>query len=126
MTNPQGALAGTNTITKEQDSCIVKENWVSATAGFTGSSYNFFNRNTLEWEQLWIDNSGSVLKLKGNRVGNQMILQSDEFKDQTGATIVNRISWTKNSDGSVRQLWEIIKNTNEITVAFDGLYQKQL
>jgi len=36
----------------------------------------------------------------------------------------NRISWTLNKDGSVRQLWETITDNKDITIVFDGLYKK--
>jgi len=39
--------------------------------------------------------------------------------------VVNRITWTPNDDGSVRQLWEVLNVTeNKWTIAFDGLYKK--
>ncbi len=77
---------------------------------------------TARWEQLWIDNSGNHLKLKGNRVGNKMILSSNEFKDVNGKLHVNRITWTINDDGTVRQLWEVLEGDKVVSIAFDGLY----
>ena len=53
-----------------------------------------------------------------------MILQTDEEKNKEGIPFFHRITWTLNEDGSVRQYWETIVNTIEITVAFDGLYKK--
>ncbi|MFD2585885.1 hypothetical protein ACFSQJ_03015 [Croceitalea marina] len=122
VTNADGSKAGTNTITKDQDNCILRENWVSATAGYTGASVNFYNLKTAQWEQLWIDNSGNHLKLKGNRVGNRMIMSSDEFKNEDGKLYLNRITWTLNDDGTVRQLWEVLHNEKAVNVLFDGLY----
>ena len=113
-----------NIIDKVQDNCILRENWTSATQGYTGTSSNFYNSNTDQWEQIWLDNQGGSLHLKGNRKGNQMILQSDEFKNDKGEPFFHRITWTLNDDGSVRQYWETITNNKEIVVAFDGLYKK--
>ena len=39
--NPDGTLAGTNEIDKIQGKCVLRENWTSAKAGYTGTSYNF-------------------------------------------------------------------------------------
>ena len=64
VTNPDGSLAGHNTISKAQDNCILRENWVSATPGYTGTSNNFFNLQTKQWEQIWVDNQGASLHLK--------------------------------------------------------------
>ena len=124
VTNPDGTRAGTNVIDKIQDNCILRENWTSAKGNFTGTSSNFFNAKTNQWEHIWIDNQGGSLHLKGNRKGNQMILQTDIEKNKEGILFFNRVTWTLNEDGSVRQYWETIVNTIEITVAFDGLYKK--
>jgi len=124
VTNPNGSAAGTNMIEKVQDNCILRENWTSATVGFTGTSNNFYNAAKKQWEQIWIDNQGGSLHLKGNRVDNQMILKTDVAKNQKGEPFYHRVTWTKNDDGSVRQYWETITNDKDITVAFDGLYKK--
>ncbi len=122
---PDGSVAGYNTIAKIQDQCALEENWTSAKGGFTGTSYNFFNKASGKWEQLWIDNGGNQLKLFGNRTGNQMVLASEPFKGQDGEMFVNRITWTANEDGTVRQHWEILKEDKVVQVAFDGLYKKK-
>ena len=124
VTDTQGKLVGTNVIEKVQDDCVLRENW-KGTSGATGTSTNFFNSTTKQWEQLWVDNSGSHLKLKGDKKGNQMILSSDEFTHTDGNKYTNRITWTANKDGSVRQLWEILKEGKVVNVAFDGLYQRE-
>jgi hypothetical protein len=125
VTNPDGSAAGTNTIVKIQDNCILQENWKSANGNFTGTSNNFYNHKTKQWEQIWVDNQGQSLHLKGNRIGNQMILQTDEETNIEGKLFYHRVTWTLNADGTVRQYWEIITNSTEVTVAFDGLYQKK-
>ncbi len=124
VTNPDGKIAGTNSIKKIQDNCILQENWTSAQGNFTGTSNNFYNYKTKQWEQIWVDNQGQSLHLKGNKTDNQMILKTDEEKDKDGNPYYHRVTWTHNADGSVRQYWETIKNGKDITVAFDGLYKK--
>ncbi|WP_375325100.1 hypothetical protein [Flagellimonas sp. GZD32] len=119
-----GAPSGKSIIKKDEGGCIIRENWTSiATAGYTGTSLNFYNTQTQKWEQLWVDNTGAVLKLKGNREGDQMILTSDPF-EKDGKKFRNRISWTKNKDGTVRQLWEVLQEGKETIIAFDGLYRR--
>lgn len=124
VTDPNGQKAGTNTIEKVLDSCILKESWTSSNPKFKGTSTNFYNVNTKQWEQLWIDNSGSHLKLYGNRKDNRMILSSVPVTRPDGKEYVNRITWTLNDDGSVCQLWEVVQGDLVINVAFDGLYTK--
>ena len=124
VTNANGKPAGENTITKQEGGCVLRENWTSATPGYTGTSINFYNRTSKQWEQLWVDNSGSFLKLKGNRDGDKMILTSPEF-DREGKTLKNRITWFKNEDGTVRQLWEVLEGDTVVSVLFDGLYKRK-
>lgn len=124
VVNPNGSAAGFNRIEKIQGQCALQENWTSARAGFTGTSYNYYNQAEDRWEQLWIDNAGTQLKLYGNRTGNQMILSSEPFEREDGKAYVNRITWTANADGSVRQLWEVLQGEEVVQVAFDGLYKK--
>ena len=124
VTNPDGTAAGSNSIDKIQDNCILRENWTSAKGNFTGTSNNFYNAKTEQWEQIWIDNQGGSLHLKGNRTGNQMILQTDEAKNKEEQPFFHRVTWILNEDGTVRQYWETITNGKNITVAFDGLYKK--
>ena len=122
---PDGKLAGTNSIQKTQGNCVLVENWISARAGYTGTSYNFYNGNENRWEQIWIDNQGQSLHLKGNRQGDKMILVSDKMKGQQGNTIYNRIIWTKNEDGTVRQQWETSSDKQNWKTVFDGLYKQK-
>jgi len=124
VTNTDGTIAGKNHIEKIQGQCILRENWKSAQSNFTGTSNNFYNLKTGQWEQIWLDNQGGSLHLKGNKVGNQMILQTDEEKNKGGIPFYHRITWTNNADGSVRQYWETITNGIHVTVVFDGLYKK--
>lgn len=124
VTKPDGTLAGNNVIDKIQGNCILRENWTSANGNFTGTSNNFYNYAKKQWEQIWVDNQGSSLHLKGHRVGNQMILKTDVAENKDGEPYYHRVTWTLNDDGSVRQYWETITNDKDITVAFDGLYKK--
>lgn len=119
-----GTLAGQNTITKEAGNCVLRESWESAKGDFTGSSLNFYDPETDRWEQLWVDSSGTVLRLQGAMKEGSMILQSPPAKNAEGKLIVNRISWTPLEDGRVRQLWEILENEQVKQVAFDGYYRK--
>ncbi len=120
-----GTPAGTSKIEKIEGECVVKENWTSASAGYTGTSFNFYNQKTKQWEQLWLDNQGASLHLKGNRIENQMILKSDKEKNAQGQLFYHQITWTKNEDGTVQQKWETFTEGQDVVVAFDGLYSKK-
>lgn len=119
-----GKAAGHNSIDKLQGECVLRENWTSATPGYTGTSYNFYNAGKQQWQQLWLDNQGGSLELAGQRVGQQMIMSSDKISNSKGQEVEHRITWTLNDDGTVRQLWETTTD-GEVQIAFDGLYVKK-
>lgn len=124
VSNPDGTSAGTNRIEKNQDGCLIQEHWVSAQGKLTGSSFNFYDTKAGQWEQLWIDNTGNVLKLFGNRFEDRMVLASEPFSLTDGNTYVNRITWTLLPDGRVRQLWELLQDDQVVNTLFDGLYKR--
>ncbi len=125
VSNPDGSKAGTNTILKLQDNCLLQENWASTNGKVTGTSNTFYNAKTQQWEQIWIDNLGGNLHLKGERIDNQMILKTDVTYNKNKEPFYHRLTWTQNKDGSVHQYWETITNDKDITVSFDGLYRKK-
>lgn len=120
-----GTKVGENLITKLEDNCVISEQWRGA-SGLTGRSYNYFHPADSSWNQLWLDNQGSNLLLKGRAAPNKMILQSELTKGQQIDWYRNRITWTKNADGTVTQLWEILdKEGKLLSVAFKGIYRRK-
>jgi hypothetical protein len=53
-----------------------------------------------------------------------MVLQGQTVESDGKATR-HRISWTPNSNGTVRQHWESTDAKGEWTTAFDGLYKRR-
>ncbi len=55
-----------------------------------------------------------------------MVLKSKPIQSKLGKyTYQNRISWTQNIDGTVRQKWDIISsNDSLLQEAFDGIYKR--
>jgi hypothetical protein len=123
--NKKGEKVGENAILKMQDNCVIQENWVSK--GQTGTSYNFYNKLDQSWNQVYIDSFGTVLELKGSLINNEMVLESKKIKStKADFHYFNRITWSKQENGDVRQKWEIIGEDNKvIQVAFDGIYKRK-
>jgi len=118
-------LVGTNSIIKNYDNCLLQEAWISVGKN-RGTSNNFYDRTDNTWNQIWVDNSGSILKLKGGLIGKVMVLKSKLIESEKGL-YYNQISWTQNNDESVTQLWELYNEKNElITEIFLGIYKKKL
>ena len=119
----QGKPAGTNVIESSMKGCTLIEHWTSAGGG-RGTSLNFYDRRTKAWSQAWIDEGGNALHLKGGLADGRMVLQSDPQTTPKGV-VVQRITWSKEADASVRQLWESSNDAGKTwSVAFDGKYVK--
>jgi len=117
-------LIGKNNVVKMKNACAIQENWSSKTSTSKGTSYTYYNAIDKSWNQVWVDNVGGSLILKGFYKNNKMVLKSKLISGKKGE-YYNQITWFKNANGSVTQLWELldIDNTsfNEI---FRGTYKK--
>ena len=119
---PDGALAGINRITREYGGCVIHERYATG-KGYSGESLNVYDAARKVWHQTWVDDSGLLLTIEGRWNGKSMVLEG-LAPDSGGAMVKQRITWTPNSDGSVRQLWETADAKGAWTVAFDGKYTK--
>lgn len=120
--NQKGIKVGENLIHYVQDSCVIQENWKSAQ--LTGTSFNYYDPTDKTWNQLYLDNKGSILKLKGAFVGGKMILESEMVKGKN-YNYKNIITWQILNEGSVSQKWDIVDSDGKIlSVAFDGIYKR--
>ena len=119
VTTPDGKHAGDNRIEKVLDGCALHESWQGASGG-RGFSYNAYDRDRKVWHQTWVDRQGNLLLLEGGLRDGAMVLEGAQ-----GATL-NRITWTPNKDGSVRQHWEASADQGKTwQTAFDGLYRRK-
>ena len=122
--NPQGQLAGTNSVQLILDDCVLLENWTGARGG-QGKSFNVYNAARGKWQQTWVDNSGSVLELAGEYKDGAMRF-TGETKGRDGRVTLERLTFTKLDDGRIRQFWEQSSDGGKTwTVAFDGTYVKK-
>ena len=118
-----GQPAGQNEIALEEDGCVLHERWTGAKGG-TGQSFNFFTRETKRWRQVWIDNSGNPLDLSGGFADGKMVLAGST--PSAKGPVPQRITFFKNPDGTVRQLWESSTDGGATWAAsFDGLYRRR-
>jgi len=116
-----GTVAGTNRIEKEYGGCVLHEHYQTA-RGYSGESLNTYDPGSKHWHQTWVDNTGTLLLLDGGLQGNAMVLEGSTT-DTKGVETRHRITWTPNSDGTVRQHWQSTDATGTWVTAFDGLYR---
>lgn len=119
-----GKPAGHNLIELKHGGRVLVENYTTPGA-YTGMSVNAYDARTQRWHQCWMDNSGGVLDLYGGLVDGKMVL-TGETPLPGGGRQLERITWTPNPEGTVRQHWEQSADAGKTwTTAFDGLYRRK-
>lgn len=123
MTAPDGKPAGTNKIELIANGAGLLENWSDADGG-SGKSLNVYNPANKQWQQFWVSSSGGILELAGAVVNGKMVLTGEH--DVRAQHFAERISWTPNADGTVRQHWERSTDGGKSwQTVFDGLYKRK-
>lgn len=124
VTTPAGKTAGTNRIERVAKGQGLLENWTSAGGG-DGKSLNAYNVAKRQWQQFSIGADGVVLELAGGLNSAGSMVLSGRSASASGE-VLNRVTWTPNADGSVRQLWETSADDGKSwSVAFDGRYVRR-
>lgn len=119
-----GQPAGTNQITLVEQGCVLHERW-SGSRGGTGQSFNWYDRADRLWHQVWVDNQGNSLMLSGTFQDGRLTL-TGTAPGPNGAPQSQRLSFFKNPDGTVRQLWETSADGGQTWQStFDGLYRRK-
>lgn len=124
VTTPDGQKAGENCIEKIAGERGLLENWSDAMGG-SGKSLNAYNVAKKQWQQFWVGNGG-ILELAGGLNEHGEMVLSGETVRPNGRHTTQRITWSPNPDGSVRQHWEQ-STDGGLTWAtvFDGLYRRK-
>jgi hypothetical protein len=126
---PKDKVVGHSRIESILNGCVIAEHWTNGgnpPGAGDGKSFNSYNAQTKQWEQFWVDAQGGRLILAGGLKNGSMVLEGQQpvADAKTGHFQRERITWTPNTDGSVRQLWESSTDDGAIwTVAFDGSYR---
>jgi len=119
-----GKPAGINTISKEENGCVLVERWRSAGGG-TGQSYNYYDPAAGKWKQLWIG-LGLLLHMEGGMHEGGMRLEGPLQYLGQGKTTLLRGTWSPLPDGGLRHLFEESADGGATwTTWFDGYYTRR-
>lgn len=102
--NAQGQPVGESSIQLILGRCVIFENW-SGRDGFTGKSFNLYNRRAKKWEQVWVDVSGAIRKFEGEFRDGALTYLANDF-NREGKPIVIRMVLQPQGADRVRQLSE--------------------
>ena len=122
VTTPQGQVAGTNTIEKQEQGCMLLESWTSSNGG-TGTSINYFDPAKGKWVQVWVAAAGYSIWLEGGLEDGAMHLVG-QIVGLDGSSGPLRGTWTPLEDGRVRQFFEQSTDGETWTPWFDGYYKR--
>lgn len=124
VTAKNGKVVGHSRIEKIAHGWGLLENWESP--GFPGKSINAWNPAKKCWQQFWVGSGGSILELSGGLDAKGNMVISGPGPNPKGGTMLNRITYTPNADGTVRQHWEISTDDGATwSSSFDGLYHRK-
>jgi hypothetical protein len=119
-----GKTAGVNTISNEQNGCVIVERWQSANGG-TGESFNYYDPAAGKWKQLWVG-LGILLHMEGGLSDGAMRLEGPLQYLGQGRITTLRGTWTKLPDGRLRQHFEESADAGKTwTTWFDGYYTRR-
>jgi hypothetical protein len=120
--NPQGVTVGTSSIQLILGSCIIFENW--DTPASSGKSFNLFDARDGKWHQTWVDAKGNMTNYVGGMQDGKMVLVSESLS--AGKKTLNRMTYSKLADGSVRQHGESSADEGKSwTTTFDFTYVRK-
>jgi tetratricopeptide (TPR) repeat protein len=104
--------------------CVISENWTDA-LGAEGKSYSRYNAPMKQWEQYWVDEGPTRMFFTGHFEHGEMRFQTEGFTN-AGEPVKRRLTFSELSDGSVRQLAEISKDSGaNFKVEYDLTYKKR-
>jgi hypothetical protein len=118
-----GRFGGENHIELVDGGCALFERWSSAGGGYTGRSLSSVGSDG-RWHQTWVDSSGLRLELAGGLVDGAMVLKGETpAASPGGPPVKNRITWSPETEGRVRQHWETSADGGKTyKTVFDGMY----
>jgi ketosteroid isomerase-like protein len=123
-------IVGTSTIEKTLNGCALFEHWRDAEGG-KGTSLFYYDRGAARWKQVWTTEQALAVggtKEKAEQVeftsSGWIRFQGQYRGKDSGTTITDRTTLTREKDAAVRQLIEISTDDGHTwRTIFDALYR---
>jgi len=103
-------LTGTNSIYKVMGGCTIQENFEDPKKGYSGKSWSVYNPQIKQWQQTWVDNTGSYISLNGVFENGVMTLTTGARKMANGKNQVYRMRFHHITKDGFEWDWESTKD----------------
>ncbi|MEO7965332.1 MAG: hypothetical protein ABIT38_15600 [Gemmatimonadaceae bacterium] len=115
-----------NTVTIEDNGCVVMEHWV-APGGSQGQSFNLFDRSLGKWRQTWVDNVGGQHDYAGElKDGNMAFTGDTPAPNGSLGRIPTHLTFFRISADSVRQFSETSPDSGKTwQTSYDLIYVRR-
>jgi len=123
---PPAGPPSRNTITSDEDGCVLTEHWESP-SGSKGRSFNIFDRSYGMWRQTWVDNVGGQHDYKGSlKNGNMVFLGDTPAPNGQLGRVPTRLTFFRIAKDTVRQFSEISNDGGRTwQVSYDLTYVRR-
>ncbi len=123
---PATGAPSRNTITSDEDGCVLTEHWESP-SGSKGRSFNIFDRSYGMWRQTWVDNIGGQHDYKGTlEHGNMVFLGDTPAPNGQLGRVPTRLTFFRIGKDTVRQFSEISNDSGHTwQVSYDLTYVRR-
>jgi hypothetical protein len=122
VVDANGTPQGKNTISKEENGCVLVEKWAGA-GGSGGMSMNFYDPGRQKWVQQWVSGNGGFIEIEGGIDKGSMVLTGSIRSLGSENSLPFRGTWTLLEDGRVRQFFEQSNDDGETW--FEGFYSRK-
>jgi len=120
--NAQGVTVGSSSIQLILGQCVIFENWTTPVS--SGKSFNIFNTSDKKWYQTWVSDKGTLTHYIGGLINGKMVLDAESTSN--GQKVINRMTFSRQPDGSVRQHGESSADGGKTwTTTFDFMYVRK-
>lgn len=125
VADAHGTPQGVNSITKQENGCVLIEKWAGA-GGSSGMSMNFYDPAREKWVQQWVGADGGFINIAGGMKDGSMVLVGKIRALGSDQSLPFRGTWTLLDDGRVRQFFEQSSDEGKTWAPwFEGFYTRK-
>lgn len=127
-----GKKAGDSKISIILDSCIILEEWTSASTNkglvYKGKSFNTYNATAKQWQQTWVDNvGGNTQFVQGRFEDGKIVFNTEPWPFSKDTMAINKLTFFNLGPAKVRQLGEISKDAGKNwVIQYDLEYRRKM